>query len=153
MRPHIRLGIRIFPAFQERNPQHIFMRAMPIFAVVQKAYTIAVLRQVRPFMGNDFKTRPIPAGIKMRWPFDMPVLNVIGRFCCANGHRERRFQQAMTFLPIDASLKINAPVIGIENYVLLKPGMTVNINGNEVSIAIRPVPSAPARRQEPFPHA
>ncbi len=90
------------------------MNIMPVFAVIEKADAVAVLRQIGIFMRAHLEFCRIPAGVCMRGALHRAELNFIGRLVGKHLHGECGFQNQMAFVPVDVRVKIDTRRIVIQ---------------------------------------
>ena len=105
--PLVGLGIGIDRRAQQRKPQHIPYRVVPILRVIDHAQPMLSVAQISPAHCRNLKLRLLPRVIPRSSPFDGPIRNLISSKWSRSRQRKRRLQQHMLLMPIDVVLDID----------------------------------------------
>ena len=114
------VGVRIGPGrgTQQRKPQHVALRVVAIFRIVDQAEAMRSVAEIGPAQRRHFEFRRFPGVIARGRPLDGTVRNFVGRLPARRCERERRFEQHMGLVPIDTVDDIHAIQARIERDVL-----------------------------------
>ena len=112
------VGVRVGCRFYERQTHNAVLYIVTVFAVVQKAHAVAVLRNIRPFLRANLKFCHIPACVPMRRTFNVSELNFICRLVCVNVNGKCGFEQNVFFFPVDFCFEIYAVKVFVNANIL-----------------------------------
>ena len=125
MLAHIGGDIRTLATLEQRQFDRAVLGVVAIFTVVEDGYAVVLLRQVAPLVADDFETRPVPTVVEVGRPFDVTILDVVGRLGRADRGVECGLQQAMVLVPVYMGLEVDAAAVAIDDDVLFDAGMAI----------------------------
>ncbi len=104
----VRLRIGKSGAAQQRQPHHVALNIVAVFAIIEQADTIIAFAQVDPFVGTAFKACPIPGGIAMGGALYIAPLHIKGGGRRKHINRKSYLEQQMAFVPINPGIEVEA---------------------------------------------
>src|SRR5664280_2808343 len=114
----VRFRIRVYARLQQGQTERGVQAIMPVLAVVHQADAEVGFGKIRPAVPGNLKTSLVPTGVAMRRLLDPPKCALVLRLSCSNVEWERRFEQHLMMMPVNARLEVDTREVGIDQDAL-----------------------------------